>query len=99
MPASPWREAGATNAIELPPEDLKRRFQTRTVLPSAETAGISVWGLMAPGRVFPRKIDGRQALPAKPLAQLIDLAAQADNIEPLEAARPNSSTIRYGTFA
>ncbi|OWK21451.1 hypothetical protein AJ88_23675 [Mesorhizobium amorphae CCBAU 01583] len=43
--------------------------------PSAETAAMLFWALMASGQISMRKIDGWQTLPTKPLDQQIDLAA------------------------
>jgi len=53
----------------------KRRIKTQTVLPSAETAAMLFWALMASGQIAMRKIDGWWTLPTKPLDQQIDLAA------------------------
>jgi transposase-like protein len=40
-----WKSAQTTNAIERPREELERRIQT--VLPSAETAAMLFWALLA----------------------------------------------------
>lgn len=64
-----------TNAIERLHEEFKRRIKTQTVLPSAETAAMLFWALMASGQISMRKTDGWQTLAAKPLDQQIDLAA------------------------
>ena len=64
-----------TNAIERLPEEFQRRIETRTVLPSAETAAMLFWALLASGRITMRKVDGWQSL-GEPLAGgTIDLAA------------------------
>jgi len=63
------------NAIERLHEEFKRRIKTQTVLPSAETAAMLFWALMASGQISMRKIDGWLTLPTKPLDQQIDLAA------------------------
>ena len=46
----------------------------QTVLPSAETAAMLFWALLASGQITMRKVDGWQTL-ANPLDQPIDLAA------------------------
>jgi hypothetical protein len=46
------------------------------VLPSAETAAMLFWALLASGQITMRKVDGWQDLAEKPTAQTtIDLAA------------------------
>ena len=75
LPPSQWRSARTTNAIERLHEEFKRRIKTQTVLPSAETAAMMFWALMASGQISMRKIDGWQTLATKPLAQPVDLAA------------------------
>jgi putative transposase len=45
------------------------------VLPSAETAAMLFWALLASGQINMRKVDGWKTLAAKPIAQPIDLAA------------------------
>ncbi len=64
-----------TNAIERLHEEFKRRIKAQTVLPSAETAAMLFWALMASGQISMRNINGWQTLPTKPLDQQIDLAA------------------------
>lgn len=71
---APEQPTRSTNAIERLHEEFKRRIKTQTVLPSAETAAMLFWALMASGQISMRKIDGWQTL-AKPLDQQIDLAA------------------------
>lgn len=75
LPPSQWKSARTTNAIERLHEEFKRRIKTQTVLPSAETAAMLFWALMASGQISMRKIDGWRTLPTKPLDQQIDLAA------------------------
>lgn len=64
-----------TNAIERLHEEFKRRIKTRTVLPSADTAAMLFWALLASGQISMRKIDGWQTLATEPIDQPIDLAA------------------------
>ena len=64
-----------TNAIERLHEEFKRRIKTQTVLPSAETAAMLFWALLASGHINMRKVDGWQTLAKKPGDQAIDLAA------------------------
>ena len=75
LPSSQWRSARTTNAIERLHEEFKRRIKTQTVLPSAETAAMLFWALLASGQINMRKVDGWQTLATTPIAQPIDLAA------------------------
>jgi putative transposase len=75
LPPSQWRSARTTNAIERLHEEFKRRIKTQTVLPSADTAAMLFWALLASGQTSMRKVDGWQTLETKPLTQPIDLAA------------------------
>ena len=75
LPDSQWRSARTTNAVERLHEEFKRRINTQTVLPSAETAAMLFWALLASGQITMRKVDGWQTLTEKPIAQCIDLAA------------------------
>jgi putative transposase len=56
-------------------EEFKRRIKTQTALPSAETAAMLFWALLASGQITMRKVDGWQTLTEKPTIQSIDLAA------------------------
>ena len=75
LPDSQWRSARTTNAIERLHEEFKRRIKTQTVLPSAETATMLFWALLASGQITMRKVDGWHTLAEKPTVQCIDLAA------------------------
>jgi transposase-like protein len=75
LPASQWKSARTTNAIERLHEEFKRRIKTQTVLPSAETAAMLFWALLASGQITMRKVDGWRTLAQKPVDQMIDLAA------------------------
>jgi putative transposase len=76
LPPSQWRSARTTNAIERLHEEFKRRIKTQTVLPSAETAAMLFWALLASGQITMRKVDGWQTLD-QPLITTapLDLAA------------------------
>jgi NADH dehydrogenase FAD-containing subunit len=50
--ARKWRSARTTNAIERLHEEFKRRIKTQTVLPSAETAAMLFWALLASGQII-----------------------------------------------
>src|SRR6266545_1260930 len=63
------------HAIERLHEEFKRRIKTQTVLPSAETAAMLFWALLASGQINMRKVDGWQTLATKLIDQPIDLAA------------------------
>jgi hypothetical protein len=45
------------------------------VLPSANTAAMLFWALLASGQIIMRKVDGWQTLSQKPSAQIVDVAA------------------------
>ena len=75
LPPSQWKSTRTTNAIERLHEEFKRRIKTQTVLPSADTAAMLFWALLASGQINMRKIDGWQTLATKPIDQQIDLAA------------------------
>jgi putative transposase len=75
LPPSQWRSARTTNAIERLHEEFKRRIKTQTVLPSADTAAMLFWALLASGQINMRKVDGWQTLSTNPIDQPIDLAA------------------------
>jgi len=76
LPPSQWKSARTTNAIERLHEEFKRRIKTQTVLPSAETAAMLFWALLASGQITMRKVDGWQNLAEKPTEQTpVDLAA------------------------
>jgi putative transposase len=59
-----------TNAIERLHEEFRRRIKTHTVLPSAETAAMLLWALLASGQITMRKVDGWETLsqPIEPAA-------------------------------
>ena len=75
LPPSQWKSARTTNAIERLHEEFKRRIKTQTVLPSAETAAMLFWALLASGQINMRKVDGWQTLSTTTIDQPIDLAA------------------------
>ena len=75
LPPGQWKSARTTNAIERLHEEFKRRIKTQTLLPSAETAAMLFWALLAAGQIQMRKVDGWHTL-AEPLSDHpIDLAA------------------------
>ena len=75
-PPSQRRSARTTNAVERLHEEFKRRIKTQTVLPSAETAAMLFWAVLAPGQITMRKVDGWQALDELPAVTVtLDLAA------------------------
>ena len=55
--------------------EFKRRIKTQTVLPSAETAAMLFWALLASGQITMRKVNGWPTLAEKPTDPPIDLAA------------------------
>ncbi len=76
LPPSQWKSARTTNAIERLHEEFKRRIKTQTVLPSAETAAMLFWALLASGQITMRKVNGWQTLGETIAAPApVDLAA------------------------
>ena len=75
FPKGQWKSIRTSNAIERLHEELKRRIKTQTVLPSAETAAMLFWALLASGQITMRKVDGWRSLDERPSDQTIDLAA------------------------
>jgi hypothetical protein len=73
-------------------EEFKRRIKTQTVLPSADTAAMLFWALLASGQINMRKVDGWQTLATKPINQPIDLAAWNDTFMLPEIAPHRIST-------
>jgi putative transposase len=74
LPPEQWKSARTTNAIERLHEEFKRRIKTQTALPSAETAAMLFWALLASGQITLRKVDGWHTLDEH-LARPIYLAA------------------------
>ncbi len=57
-------------------EEFKRRIKTQTVLPSAETAAMLFWALLASGQITMRKVNGWQTLADKPALDVpLEIAA------------------------
>src|SRR6266567_484251 len=79
LPPSQWRSVRTTNAIERLHEEFKRRIKTQTVLPSADTAAMLFWALLASGQISMRKVDGwqtlSQAIKQTSIKHSVDLAA------------------------
>ena len=64
------------------------------MLPSAETAAMLLWALLASGQINMRKVDSWQTLATPPNDQPIDLPARDDNFMSPETAPSNSNTKR-----
>ena len=75
LPRSQWKSARTTNAIERLHDEFKRRIKTQTVLPSAETAAMLFWALLAAGQITMRKVDRWETLTQRLAGEPIDLAA------------------------
>ena len=75
FPKNQWKSIRTSNAIERLHEEFKRRIKTQTVLPSAETAAMLFWALLASGQITMRKVDGWRSLNEKQSDQAIDVAA------------------------
>ena len=74
FPRSQWRALRTTNVIERLHEEFRRRIKTQTVLPSADTAAMLFWALLAGGQIRMPRVEGWRTLDTKP-GQPIDLAA------------------------
>ncbi len=74
-PPSQWRSLRTTNAIERLHEEFKRRIKTQCVLPSAETACLLFWALLASGQITLRRVDGWDSLHVEPAHEPQELAA------------------------
>jgi len=55
---SQWISIRTSSATERLHEEFKRRIKTQTVLPSAGTAAMLFWALLASGQITMRKVDG-----------------------------------------
>ena len=75
FPDDQWKSIRTTNAVERLHEEFKRRIKTQCMLPSAETACMLFWALLASGQITLRKVDGWKTLHVAPAEQLLDLAA------------------------
>ena len=56
-------------------EEFKRRIKTQCVLPTAETAAMLFWALLACGQITLRRVDGWDTLHVEPDQEPLDLAA------------------------
>jgi len=74
-PLEQWKSLRTTNAVARLHEEFKRRIKTQCALPSAETAALLFWALVASGQITMRRVDGWQSLGEAPLNQPVDLAA------------------------
>jgi transposase-like protein len=75
LPPDQCKSVRTTNAIERSHEEFKRRIKMQTILPSAETAAMLFWALLASGQISMRKVDGWETLATKPLDQPFNFAA------------------------
>jgi putative transposase len=75
LPRSQWKSVHTTNAIERLHEEFKCRIKPQAVLPSAETAAMLFWALLAAGQITMRKVDGWETLTQKLADKPVDLAA------------------------
>jgi hypothetical protein len=102
QPPSQWRSARTTNALERLHEEFKRRIKTQTVLPSADTAAMPFWALLASGQIHMRKVNGWQTLATRLIKQTFDRSDdhEVDQVSPNARRlrrRTNSNTNRDGT--
>ena len=75
LPAGQGKSARTTNALERLLDEFERRIKPQTVLPSAETAAMLFWSLLAAGQIAIRKVDGWHGLGQPPASLPLDLAA------------------------
>jgi len=65
LPPSQWRSV-PHHTDRAAHEEFKRRIKTQTVRPSADTAAMLFWALLASGQINMRKVDGWQTLATQP---------------------------------
>ena len=70
FPKSQWKSIRTSNAIERLHEEFKRRIKTQTVLPSAETAAMLFWALLASGQRCARWTAGEASPRSLPIRSL-----------------------------
>jgi hypothetical protein len=83
-----------TNAIERLHEEFKRRIKTQTVLPSADTAAMLFWALLASGQINMRKVDGRPSPHHPSLSQLTSQPETIPSCYPENASHQIPTTFR-----
>ena len=98
LPPSQWRSVRTTNAIERLHKEFKRRIKTQTVLPSADTAAMLFWALLASGQINMPKVDGRKRSPPNP--SITQLTSPLDQIAsmPRRLRHANSNRLPDGTM-
>uniref|UniRef100_A0A1S7LE97 Mutator family transposase n=1 Tax=Magnetococcus massalia (strain MO-1) TaxID=451514 RepID=A0A1S7LE97_MAGMO len=74
-PQVQWKSLRTTNAIERLHEEFKRRIKTQCVLPSAETAAMFFWVLMASGQITMQRVNGYKTLHEQPVMLDMNQAA------------------------
>lgn len=74
FPPGQWKSLRTTNAIERLQEEFRRRVKVQGMQPSAESACLLFWALLASGAVKMRKVDGFQTLRAAPKEQPLPAA-------------------------
>nr|CRH06550.1 Transposase [Candidatus Magnetococcus massalia] len=74
-PQVQWKSLRTTNAIERLHEEFKRRIKTQCVLPSAETAAMFFWALMASGQITMQRVNGYKTLHEQPVMLDMNRAA------------------------
>ena len=90
--AEPMAKPKHDNAIERLHEEFQRRIKTQTVLPSADTAAMMFWALLASGQISMRKVDGWQTLATKPSISQLTLPP-----ETITSCFPENSPSRIPT--
>ena len=72
---TPLLPVRARNVIERVHEEFRPRIQTQTVLPSAVTAAMLFWALLAARQITMREVDGSETLTRKFADDPVNLAA------------------------
>jgi hypothetical protein len=67
-----------------------------TVLPSADTAAMLFWALLASGQINMRKVDDWKTLTAKLIDQQLDLAAYYDRVSFSDPTTFRTEAVRVG---
>lgn len=68
LPASQWKSARTTNAIERLNGEFRRRVKPQGALPTAQTVEVLLYGLLLTGQIRMRRLDGWQQMSAIPAA-------------------------------
>ena len=85
-----------TNAIERLHEEFKRRIKTQTVLPSAETAAMLFWALLASGQIKCARLTAGRRSPQNPAISRLTWLLEAITSSERRSRHPNPNTTPDG---